>query len=285
MKTKRIFIVLIIILISQSALTAQTVELPKLLDEVQSVARKTAYLSWVEYNSDYKQTELKSNGKKIVYDYEGFCSRKTCVGIPLSKNDKPFSEKKINKYRRQAAESLTKAESRSDFAAYKDKENSLGYGISVYDWFNPSLYLRTCKSELAGKSDVNARPTIKISVTDCNLESISKIANTKGLQFMTKTEAFIWIDEQDKAIVKAEIYAKKEFPNLSQTNEPLVIIEASKIPDGYWFWKSIKVNALDNKAIFPQYISNWAYEFYNYRLSNVEVTTVEINKKNDEKEK
>ena len=102
---------------------------------------------------------------------------------------------------------------------------------------------------------------------------------------MNKTEGLVWIDEQDKAIVKMELYARKEFPNRSNAVKPLVVMEAAKIPGGYWFWKNIKVQALENTAIFPDYKNNWEYEFYNYRLSDVEVKKVEINKENDKKEK
>jgi hypothetical protein len=285
MKIRQILFVMAIILTAQVYLSAQTTDLPKLLEETQAVARKTAYQAWVEYTSDFKRIQEMPNGKKVTYAFESLCSRKNCVGIPLSKNEKPYSAKKIGKYRLEAAENLTKAEQRPDYSMYAEKENSLGYGIMILDWFNPSLYLKTCKSELVGKSDIEGRATLKISVADCNLENLPKSAKIFTLQFMTKTEGIIWIDEQDKAIAKMEIYARKEFPNLSKTNKPLVIIEASKIPGGFWFWKSIKVAALDNKTIFPQYTSNWEYEFYNYRLSNVEVNIVETNRKNDEKEK
>ena len=102
---------------------------------------------------------------------------------------------------------------------------------------------------------------------------------------MSKTEGIVWIDEQDKAIVKMELYARKEFPNLLNSGQPLVVMVAAKIPDGYWFWKNIKIQPLENPAIFPDYKNNWEYDFYNYRLSEVEVKKVEINKENDKKEK
>ena len=290
MKTKQILAVLAFIFTAQIFSSAQTVDLPKLLEETQAVARKTAYRAWVEYTSDYKRTQEMPDGQRVSFTFESICSRKNCVSIPLSKDNNLYSAKKIKKHRREAGKILMKSEQRPDYANYTEKENALGYGISIIDWFNPSLYLKICSTEIVNESNLNGRAVLKISAAKCNLESLPQAAKDSakilsGLQFMTKTEGFIWIDKQDKAIIKTEIYATKEFPNISKTNEPLAVIEAAKAPDGLWFWKSIKIKPLDNNLIFPQYKSNWEYEFYNYRLSNVEVKSVETNKENGKKEK
>lgn len=279
MKLNKLIFALIFIFSSQIFVTAQTFDLAVFLETTQAVARKTAYQSWVEHTSDFKLTETTAKGEKTSYTYESICSRKNCVSIPVAKNDKRYSDKNIEKSRKQAAKIFLKSENRADSVSYGEKENLVGYGISIYDWFSPSLYLKVCKNQLAEKSIINGRPTVKIKVSECNVEKFTQTNNKSNLQFMTKTDGLIWIDEQDKAIIKAEIYARKEFPNLSKTDQPLVIIEAEKNGENYWFWKSIKVKALDNKAVFPKYKNNMEYEFFNYRLSNVEVKSADVNEK------
>lgn len=276
MRMRQIFIVLAVVLISRIGASAQTFDLPELLKEAQAVARKTAYQGYVEYTSDFNLTEEAANGKKIRSSYESICSRKNCVSIPVGRNDKRFSEKKIADLRRQAAKIFVKSENLPDHHAYTDQENANGYGISIYNnWFNPSLYLKFCRSELADQSIVNQRPTLKIRVADCNPATVAEPKLKSALEFMAQTEGFVWIDAQDKAIVKMEIYPEKEFPNLSKTNEPLIVIETGKVADKYWFWKNVKVRALDNKTIFPAYKTNVEYEFYNFRLPAVEVESIQ----------
>lgn len=279
MKLNELILALVFILTSQIFVAAQAFDLPVFLEATQAVARKTGYQGWIEYTSDFKVAETTPNGKKTSYTYESICSRKTCTSILVAKNDKRLSEKKIEKYRKQAAKIFIKAENRPDARDYGEKENSNGYGISVYNWFAPNLFLKYCKSELAEKSSVNGRSTLKIKVGECSLDTIANPTFKSRVEFMPKTDGFIWIDEQDKAIVKMEIYAKKEFPNLSKSNEPLVVIDAGKAGEGYWFWKSAKFKALDNKAVFPKFKTDVEYEFFNYRLSNAEVKSADISDK------
>ena len=279
MKLRILISATIFILSLQILGAAQTFELPAFLEETQTVAGKTAYQAWVEFTSDFKITETDPNEKKNTFSYETLCSRKSCASILIAINDKRFSEKKIDKNRKKAAKTFIKAENKPDNTFYTEKENSLGYGISINNWFSPSLYLRFCQSEFVDKSLINERQTVKIKVADCDPEKINKLPFPSRLNFMTKTEGLIWIDEQDKAIIKMEIFAKKEFPNLSNINKPLVIIEAGKVAENYWFWRSIRINALENKAIFPEFKKNIEYEFYNYRLPNVEIKNVEVDKK------
>lgn len=281
---RNLFILLMLILINNYPATAQTVDLAQLLDKTQEVSRKTAYQAWVEYTSSFTQIKVDKNGKKQTFVYETLCSRKTCASVLVGENGVSFSDEQINKNREKAAKSLDKAEKQTD-AFFKEKENPLGYGVLVKDWFNPSLYLKICKTEFSEKTSIENRPTIKISVTNCKLENLPSSLNSKNFQFMSKTEGFVWIDEQDKAIVKMELYAQKDLPNSSNSGEPLVEMKAAKIPDGYWFWKNFKIRPLENAAIFPDYKNNWEYEFYDYRLSSVEVKKVDINKENDKKEK
>ncbi len=276
---KNIFFLLTLILFNYFFVSAQSNDLTKLLGETQKVARKTAYQAWVEYTSSHTQISEDKNKNKRIFLYESLCSRKICQDILVSKNGLRLSEKQINKNREKAAKYLDKAEKRPDDTAFStDKENSLGYGILISNWYSPSLYLNVCKTDLVEKSAFENRTTYKIRVTNCDLEKLPESLNKDNFQFMLKTQGFIWIDEQDKAAVKMELYARNEFPNLSKSEKPLVIIEAARVPEGYWFWKIIKIESLENPAIFPGYEHNWQYEFYDYRLSNVEVNKVELNK-------
>lgn len=280
MRTKRIYTVIFAVLILYSADFSQTRDISELVEETQAVARKTAYQAWVENTSDFKQTKITDKNDKIVNAFETICSRKTCGSVLVARNNRRLSEKEILKNREKVSKTLEKAESKPDSSYFKEKENSMGYGILIYDWFNPSLYLRLCRSDFIESSSIEGRATTKIFVHDCSFENQPKtIAESASLSFMLKTEGYIWIDELDKAITKMEIYGRKEFSTTSGIKKPLVIIEAGKQSTGYWFWKSIIVRALENKAVFPKYSNSWEYEFYNYRLSNVEIDGVEIDKK------
>ncbi|MEJ7701016.1 MAG: hypothetical protein WKF71_15430 [Pyrinomonadaceae bacterium] len=256
-----------------SSTLGQEVELTKLLDETQAVAKKTGYQYFIEFTHNFKTTVETKNGKKLIKEYERVCSKKRCEIILISDKGKTFSVEKIKKSREKAAKRLIEAEKMTENPYLTNDETRYGYGFSINTYFSPNLYLKYCKTGFIDKTILQNRSTIKVSVTDCNADALSTPTNFRkdSLHFMAKTEGFVWIDEKDKAVVKMELFASKKFDNSASPHKTLIIMEAARIPEGYWFWKRVKVNALENKIIFPEYVSNWQVDFYDYKSSLVEV--------------
>lgn len=223
-------IAFIIVFVLCPSVFGQSAELTKLLDETQTIAKKTAYQWYVEFTNNLKTTVETENGKKIVKEYEGVCSKNHCEAILISENGKPFSVDKIKKSREKAAQRLIKTEKQPENPFPENEETRYGYGLSVNTYISPNLYLKYCKTEFVDKTILQNRSTVKVSVTDCNPDALYTPTNFRkdSLHFMAKTEGFVWIDEKDKAIVKMELYAGKEFANPANSNKPLIIMETAR---------------------------------------------------------
>ena len=88
---------------------------------------------------------------------------------------------------------------------------------------------------------------------------------------MPKTEAEILINEQDESVMQMNIYAKKEFSSTNENNKPIVMMENTRMPEGFWLFKKIRLETIGNKLIFPNLKDNWQFDFYGYKRYEVEV--------------
>lgn len=273
MNLKNIFGVFALPLIFQICGFCQTVEVSKLLEETQIVAGKTAYQHYYEFSQNFKTTVEDKNGRKSTRVYESVCSYRgvRCQIITVEKDGIALSEKEIRKNRQKAAEKLQKAENTVKIETIDNKEIKAGYGFMILTWFSPNLYLKYCDAVTLEKIIFESRPTYKIKIENCKLPA----GNNLAVQFMPKTEGFIWIDERDKAIVKMEVFAKKEFAASSASEKPVLMMTAARVPEGFWFWKTVRVEALKNRLIFPEYDGNWQIDFFNYKHFTVDVEKLE----------
>jgi hypothetical protein len=281
MKIKSFFTVFTFILLFEIPSFAQTAEFYKLIEETKVVADKTAYQANLEYTFDVKQTHER-NGKKRLTTFESVCSKKRCVFIVVAKNGAPLPEKEIVKNRERAAAKLEKAENLPE-TNYNLSPNIAGasvftsvlpdvfYRKSAY--FNPNVYLKNCKINFVEKDSFENRSRVKISATDCS-------DNVKlGMSLIPITSASIWIDEQDRAVVKLEVYGgEKQLGNVSDADKPFMIMEAARVlPAGFWFWKSMMANTAAPGLFSKDF--KFIDEFFNYRPYSVTVEKAEIDKK------
>ena len=159
-----------------------------------------------------------------------------------------------------------------DFITF-DVSGKVGKILRRNPYFNPNVYLKNCKINYVEKSLLENRQTVKVGATNCIVERNDGKKNKSSN--LPKSEALIWIDEKDKAVIKMEIYAENELS--SEDSKPIVILETILVPEGFWFWKTITVNT-DNKTIFNKISGDWKTEFYNYKKFNVEVKKAEVDK-------
>ncbi len=274
MKLKSVCKILALLLIFQIPVFCQTINISKILEETQSVARKTGFQDYYEFSQSFKTTIEDKKGNKSTKTYESVCSSRAakCEIILIEENGIVLSEKEIRKNREKATEKLQKAEISENEVNF-NKEISNGYGFSINTWFSPILYLKSCDVVTPENTVFENRPTIKVRVRNCRVDD-----HNKNVQFMNKTEGIIWIDVQEKAIVKMEAYAAKEFINVSAAEKPVFIMETVRVPEGFWFWKTVRVNALENTKIFTEYSRNWQIDFFNYKHFTVNVDKTEIGK-------
>ena len=283
MKVSFYLAVLITIFICCSSSYAQDFNLNQFVDETQSAARKTGYQNYFEFSYDYKRTREKKGGKFFSDAFEAICSKKRCERILVAEDGKSLSEKKVRKNRERAAKRLEKAEALPENKYHASKEVSSGYGFMIntsfsptHSYFSPTFYLKHCQVSFIEKVSIENRPTVKLRAAGCN---VNNLENKNQLEFMPKTEGVIWVDEQDKAVIKLEVYYKNKLDVLPASAKPVVMMKAARIPEGFWFWQLITTDATGNENFFPKDYGSWQIELYNYKPYTVLIDRVEIDKK------
>jgi len=240
-----------------------------LVQKVQNKSKRNraAYLS--EYERTFKlKIEREGNNKINSWVFEQYClddGKPYCKVIEIEKDGKSRSPSKIKKEREKVSKNLIKNED------YVEKNDFFGYGSSINSlWIEPTLYLKSCRIVSANEKLIEGRTAILLHVDDCKLDdAYSKWE--KSLQFMPKTEAKILIDEQDKSVMRMDIYAKKEFASATAQNKLIITMKNTRMPEGFWLFKKIRLETIGNKSIFPNLKDNWQFDFYGYKRYQVEV--------------
>lgn len=242
-----------------------------LIQKVQAKSKRNraAYLS--EYNRTYKLTIEREDTNKInSWGFEQYClndGKTYCRTIEIEKDGKPRSPSKIQKEREKVSKNLAKNED------YVGKDDPFGYGTGINSlWIDPSLYLKNCRIVLVDEKQIAGRASILLRVNDCKLDNAySKWMRMSSLQFMTKTEAEIVIDEKDESVMRMDVYAKKEFYSVSDRTRPIISMENTRMPEGFWLFKKIRLETIGNKLVFPDLKDNWQYEFFDYKHLDVDI--------------
>ena len=263
---------------------AQEFNLTEFIDKTRATSRRTAYQNYFEFTYDFNRTRESKDEKRTSENFESVCSKKRCEYILTAKNGKFLSEKSIEKNRKRAAKRLEKAESLPENKSFADGEIVGGYGFAILtrfsqsnSHFNPSLYLKNCRVKFVERISLENRSTVKLRAADCSVESEERKIS---LQFMTETEASIWVDEQDKAVVRMEVFGKTKIQNApAPPIKPVVVMRAERVAEGFWFWKLIKTDPSASENFFPKDYGEWQVELYNYKPYTVLIDKVEIDKK------
>lgn len=270
------------ILVSFYFSKSQTPDLASLIEDAKKNQIATAASYFFEFNSDWKRAVVKPNGKTHSQTFELVCSKKRCEHIQIEKDGENLSDRKIRKNREKASKNIIKSEQAVENQPNKVRRQ-YGYSFMIgtvfskksASRFSPYLYLKTCRMNFIEKQSIDNRPTVKIRADKCNIDGEPE---QEGILFMPKTEAVIWIDESDRAVVKLEVYGKPETEAAADFNKPLVIMETAKVPQGGWFWKKITISANDNQYFFPTGFGNWQIDFFNYKKFNVDINKAEVDK-------
>lgn len=279
----------IFILITHISLSAQTFDLAKFIEETQVAAEKTTSQALFEFSYNFKRTGKKKGSKISSETYESVCSEKHCEYILVEKDNKSLSAETIERNRQKAAAKLENFEKPSKTDSFFTRKFVPPYDFLLFEkinvvkiYFNPNFYLKNCKINFIEKSSLDNRETIKISATSCKDDG----GNGKKPSFtLPKSEALIWIDEKDKAVVKLEIYAENETNSVDSAIKPTATLETLFVPEGFWFWKTITINT-ENKTFFKrksgkrkEESGSRKFEFYNYRKFDVDINKAEVDKK------
>lgn len=247
----------------------------ELIQKVQAKSKlnRKAYLS--EYERTFKLTiERESDNKINSKVYEQYCLNDGipyCGTIEIEKNGKPRSPSKIQKERKKVADNLVKNEN------YVEEGTLFSYGATLNSlWIEPTLYLKSCRVVSSSKETIKERSAVLLRINDCRLDdAYSKWEPV--LSFMNKTEAEIWIDVKDESVMLMNVYAKKEFSSIAGQNKPIIILENTRMPEGFWLFKKIRLETAVNKVIFPNLKDNWQFDFYGYKRYEVTVKEMKSN--------
>ena len=242
-----------------------------LIQEVSDKSEKSKDLRISQYQYSFKTTvEDEKTHKTRDWTYELYCAddgRSNCQRVLTGKDGKQFSDSKINKSREKASKNLA-----ADSEFIENGEYSYGFGLGYRGlgknvWVDPSFYLRDCQVLSSEQQNIDDRAAVLIRLGDCNVD---KETWKQYVTFMPKTEADIWIDKQDKDVIKMDIYAKKEFSGETNRTKPLITYKNKRMPEGYWLNSKVRLETT-NKLVFPTMKDNFQFDFFDYKRPKVDV--------------
>ncbi len=235
-----------------------------------------------EYQNKFRIT-FTSLDKNIKHSnlYEEYCLYKKetgktlCRGILIESDNTLVPVSKIEKERKKTAELFVKKDKLS--AKSDDSSKSSGYDISGYindkDWIliNPIIYLKDCQITSSAETTVEARKTVFLRLGNCSIakEPLDLIPQ---LSYISKTNAEIWIDEQDAAVTQMNIYTQRDSSAEIIKDKPIIRLENVRTIEGYWLNKQIFFESNDIK-LFPNLKYKWQYEFFDYKHLRVDVNS------------
>lgn len=246
-----------------------TFRLVNLLEKVQSKSarHRASYLS--EYDRTYRLT-IEREGKSKVDSrvFEQYClndGKPFCSVVEVESNGKVRTSSQIRKDREKAAKNLTKNQD------YVQKNDIFGYGATLNSlWIEPSLYLKSCQIISAVERMISERTAILLHLDNCKLSDVYSKWNIY-LYYMPKTTAEVLIDEKDESIMRMDVFPRKEFFTATGLGKPIITVENTRMTEGLWLFKKIRMESIGNKLIFPDLKDNYQIDFYGYKRYEVEV--------------
>ena len=265
-----------IFVFAQTDDSKQQIDVASLITAARMNARRASWHYANEYSSSLRKTVETEDGKREIGLYESLCGKTVCVNIMVERNGNALSAKTIRKNREQAAKEIERFDNAKPDKPRINAETATEYAFDFKsNRLEPGLYLKNCETDSSEKTALNGRSSVKIRFKDCSIDNIPPKFKSEH-QYMLKIEGWIWLDEADKNIAKVQCFAKKEFVGIAKSDKPLIEINFSRLPEGFWLWSSIRVNTIGNQQIFSDLKGNIQIEMFDYKRFRVDIDEPKI---------
>jgi len=232
--------------------------------------------------------ELDPRGKMVerVSAYEAYpikvLGRQRHVISLISEDGAPVSPKRLKKERQQAAKEIETAERESALqvggapTAGAEKYVAAGIGVSQAGdgvWIGVSQFLRQCRFEAPRYERLADRDMISLSIRSC----AGDVGDPRE-QYLARMAGVVWIDAVDKVVARLEAWPAPE-TMLERASAPrnaeTIVYEQMRLPNGLWFPKRIRLNAIGKAALFNGTDKDMTFEFGHYQRFSTEVNDLQ----------
>jgi hypothetical protein len=234
-----------------------------------------------DYSYKMRRTNTRRDGKINTSLSEAYFpsrlknkTRTKGVIILLEENGVRLPEKKIEKQRREAAEKLEEMgnASEQETSALEEKREK---GVSL-DWtyqvaVDLSSFLRVCQFHTPRKQIVDGRETLILNFNRCDP---GKLPENKS--YLANLQGTVWFDVSDKAPIRLEAWEKTL--TAAPPKVPLLFAQ-QRVAESTWLPALIRVEGIGNEAFMSNLKINWQIEFFDYKLSQIEIKDVIIDSK------
>src|SRR5262245_53025817 len=228
--------------------------------------------------------ELDQRGKLVehVSAYEAYpikvLGHQRHVISLISEDGAPVSPKRLKKERQQAAKEMETAERENAFevggASTDDAEKYVVAGIGVSQagdgvWIGVSQFLRRCRFGEPRYGRLADRDMITLNIKSC----AGDVGDPRE-QYLARMAGVVWIDAVDKVVARLEAWPASEtmLEVASATrNAETIVYEQMRLPNGLWFPKRIRLNAIGKAELFNGTDKDMNFEFSHYQRFNTEV--------------
>jgi len=196
----------------------------------------------------------------------------------ISEDGAPVSPKRMKKERQQAAKEIETAERESAIqvsgalAGGAEKYVAAGIGVSQTGdgvWIGVSQFLRRCRFGEPRYDRLADRDMIALNIHPC----AGDVGDPRE-QYLARMAGVVWIDALDKVVARLEAWpASETMPEIPSTprNAETIVYEQTRLPNGLWFPKRIRLNAIGKAALFNGTDKDMTFEFSHYQRFNTEV--------------
>jgi hypothetical protein len=208
--------------------------------------------------------------------------KKTLNFILLEENGKPLSEKELNKQREKAVKDVEEIEKDAEKNPNSATDDKGGYFVlaTARSSFlenrefviNPVTILQNSDFSYLRRETVEGRETLVL-----NFKPQTGAKFSKAETYLANTEGTIWIDAEDKRVVRIEGFPSgmlgRQASNSPDEREQntAIFYQQTKVKEGFWFPLRAGINGAKNKDFFEGLRSDTMYEFSDYRRFRAEV--------------
>jgi hypothetical protein len=196
----------------------------------------------------------------------------------ISEDGAPVSPKRLKKERQQAAKEIETAERESALqvggapTAGAEKYVAAGIGVSQAGdgvSIGVSQFLRQCRFGEPRFDRMADRDMIALNIHSCAGDT-----GDPREQYLARMTGVVWIDAADKVVARLEAWPASETMleiDSAPRNEETIVYEQMRLPNGLWFPKRIRLNAIGKAALFNGTDKDMTFEFNHYQRFNTEV--------------
>jgi len=196
----------------------------------------------------------------------------------ISEDGAPVSPKRLKKERQHAAKEIETAERESAIQASgapaggAEKYIAAGIGVSQAGggvWIGVSQFLRRCRFGEPRYDRLADRDMIALNIQSC----AGDVGDPRE-QYLGRMAGVVWIDAVDKVVARLVAWpASESMPEMASAprNAETIVYEQMRLPNGLWFPKRIRLNAIDKAALFNGTDKDMSFEFSHYQRFNTEV--------------